>query len=398
MAESTLNDVYAQLRADNPNPALAVFAEKVAAGQCLSRQEAREVMGILASGQFAERQAAEFLVAMARKGVTAEELIGFAETVRERSRQAAAALAEFEQSPGSPLAPLQPGGPQGAARPGAPVGTGLADTCGTGCDALGTINVSTTVMFVLAAAGVRIAKHGNKAITSRSGSADVLERLGVKLSPGPQVVARCIREVGVGFLYAPGFHESFRHVQGVRRALMEAGVKTIFNYLGPLTNPAGARRQLVGVFRPEMTRLMAETLRGLGAERVLCVCGLVDSHPGQFLDEFSTLGATETVELRAGELTEHCYAPTDFGLRCATLEAVRGGDAEENARILLDILLGKERGPKRDIVALNAGAGLFICKDGVGSISEGIRMAEAYLDSGAALAKLEALKKVSNEI
>jgi len=375
MTEAALHNVYLRLRADSPNPALAVFAEKVAAGQGLSRLEAREVMGILASGQFAERQAAEFLVAMARKGVTAEELIGFAEAVRERSSASRATLAGF----------------------GLPEDLPLADTCGTGCDALGTINVSTTVMFVLAAAGVRIAKHGNKAITSRSGSADVLERLGVKLSPGPAVVARCIREVGVGFLYAPGFHESFRHVQGVRRALMEAGVKTIFNYLGPLTNPAGTRRQLVGVFRPEMTGLMAETLRGLGAERVLCVCGMLDERPGQFLDEFSTLGGTETVELRGAQLVERRYAPGEFGLRCASLDDVRGGDAEQNARILVEILSSRERGPKRDLVVLNAGAGIYICKDGIASIAEGMRLAEAHLDSGKALAKLEALKRISNE-
>ena len=369
MGETSLSSVYARLRTENANPVLADFTRRVESGQSLSRAEAREVMGQLASGQFSERQAAEFLVAMSRKGVTPEELIGFAEAARARSRK------------------LDLGLPPDAV---------LADTCGTGCDALGTINVSTTVMFILAAAGVKIAKHGNKAITSRSGSADVLERLGVKLSPGPEVVARCIREVGVGFLFAPGYHESFRHVQAVRRALMEAGMKTVFNYLGPLTNPACAKRQLVGVFRPEITRLMAETLRGLGVERALCVCGEVDSHPGQFLDEFSSLGETETVELRDERLLERRYAPEDFGIERAALDAVRGGDAEQNARILLAILSGKERGPMRDLILLNAGAAVYICKDGVPTILEGMRMAQSCLDSGSALQKLESLRKISN--
>jgi anthranilate phosphoribosyltransferase len=368
LSRAALGGIYARLGADNPNPALASFTERVATGDSLSRREAREVMGIFASGQFAERQAAEFLVSMARKGVTSEELIGFAEAVRERSPRLNIGL---------------------------PSDVALADTCGTGCDALGTINVSTTTMFIVAAAGVKIAKHGNKAVTSRSGSADVLERLGVNLSPGPEVVARCIREVGIGFLFAPGFHESFRHVQGVRRALMQAGVKTIFNYLGPLTNPARTRRQLVGVFRPEITRLMAATLQGLGAERALCVCGRVDSEGGQFLDEFSTLGETEAVELRDGKLRERRYTPQDFGLPRAALDDVRGGDAEENARILLDILSRKERGPKRDLVLLNAGAALYICKDGVASIAEGIKIARSHLDSGAALERLELLKRMS---
>lgn len=366
---TSLDSVYLRLRGENENPTLGAFVEKVKAGQPLSRSQAHQVMAIFASGQFSERQAAEFLVALSHKGISAEELIGFAEAVRQRSKKIDLGL---------------------------PPDAVLADTCGTGCDALGTFNVSTTVMFILAAAGVRIAKHGNKAITSRSGSADVLERLGINLAPSLQVVARCIREVGVGFLFAPAFHESFRHVQPVRRALMEVGIKTVFNYLGPLTNPASAQRQLVGVFRPEMTRLMAETLRGLGVERALCVCGKVDSHPGKFLDEFSTLGDTETVELRHGHLVERCYKPEDFGIKRSALEEVLGGDADLNARILLDILSGKDRGPRRDIVLLNAGAAMYICKDGVSSILEGIRIAETYLDSGAALQKLEDLKRTSN--
>jgi anthranilate phosphoribosyltransferase len=175
---------------------------------------------------------------------------------------------------------------------------------------------------------------------------------------------------------------------------MEAGVKTVFNYLGPLTNPAGARRQLVGVFRPEMTQTMAEALRALGSDRVLCVCGRVG--PGQFLDEFSTLGDTETVELRDGRLCARRYAPEEFGLPRATLDSVRGGDAEENARALIAILSGQERGPKRDIVLLNAGAGIYICKDAVASIAEGVELARSLVDSGAALARLEALKVLTS--
>ncbi len=372
MSNPGLEAVLARLGGENPNEALAVYVSGVRSGRSLSRLEARDVMGILASGRFAERQAGEFLAAMADKGVTAEELVGFAEAARERSRK--------------------------IALPGLPPDALLADTCGTGCDGVGTINVSTTVMFILAAAGVRVAKHGNKAITSRSGSADVLERLGINLTPGGEVVARCLREVGVGFLYAPGFHESFRHVQGVRRALMGAGVKTVFNYLGPLTNPCGARRQLVGVFRPEIARLMAEALRGLGSERALCACGRVASHPDRYLDEFSTLGETVAVEMRDGRLADLRCTPEEFGMRRASLDEVRGGDADENAKVLLDTLGGKERGPKRDIVLLNAGAGIYICKDGVASIQEGIEIARSHLESGAALAKLEALKTVSNSL
>jgi len=268
----------------------------------------------------------------------------------------------------------------------------LLDTCGTGSDGAGTFNVSTTVMFVLAAAGVRVAKHGNRAITSRCGSADVLEALGVRTELSPDAVARCIETVGVGFMLAPAFHPALGGVQRIRRALTAEvppalHARTVFNVLGPLANPAGARRQLVGVYAAALTGKLAHVLALLGAERALVVFG-------GGLDELTTTGETLVAELRDGRVRERRVTPEEAGLaRVADPGVFAGGDAAENARVLEAILAG-EAGPRADLVALNAAAGLLLA-DRAATLGEGVVVARALLASGAAARKLEELRRTT---
>ncbi|HEU4759295.1 MAG TPA: anthranilate phosphoribosyltransferase, partial [Dehalococcoidia bacterium] len=254
----------------------------------------------------------------------------------------------------------------------------VVDTCGTGGDAQGTFNVSTAAAFVAAAAGVRVAKHGNRAMSSECGSADVLEALGAKIDLSPEQVSQCIRECGIGFMFAQVFHPSMKHAAGPRR---EIGIRTVFNVLGPLTNPAGASAQLLGVARPELAPKMAAALQRLGVRRALVV------HGEDGLDELSLSGPSTVHELREGRVRRYVVAPEEVGLKRAPLEALRGGSPEENASRLRRVLAG-ERGPLRDFVVLNAAAAL-LAAEAAPDLREGARLAEEAIDSGKARALLE---------
>ena len=263
----------------------------------------------------------------------------------------------------------------------------LVDTCGTGGDKSHTFNISTTAAFVSAAAGARVAKHGGRSVSSSSGSADVLEALGVNLNLNAGQVARCIDDIGVGFMFAPNHHTAMKYVAPVRK---ELGVRTIFNILGPLTNPAGAPNQVMGVFHPDLVGIQARVLRELGSEHVMIV------HGCDGLDEITLSGDTRVAELKDGVIIDYVLNPADFGLSQAPLSAIRAETADVSRQFLLDVLAG-EPGPARDIVLLNAGAAIYTA--GVaGSLADGVRAAAAAIDSGAARAKLDALVKLSQHI
>lgn len=333
--------------------------------QDLAREEARSVMEEIMAGKAHEFQTAALLTALRIKGETAEEVTGFAEAIRAR----AGSLWERPGEPSTP--PPEP----------------LLDTCGTGGDGSGTFNVSTAAALVVAGAGLKVAKHGNRSVSSRCGSADVLEALGVNIQLGRRGVARCILEVGIGFLFAPIFHQAIKVVMPVRR---ELGIRTVFNILGPLTNPAGASCQVVGVYSPALTERLAGVLARLGLRRAFVVHG----HPG--LDEISNTGPSWVSELRAGETVTYQVSPEDFGLATADLEELRGGSAGENAEMILGLLRG-EKGARRDIVLMNAAAALRAGEQ-VESWREGVERAAESVDSGAALSKLRELVETSRSL
>lgn len=328
--------------------------EKVVAGQDLSRGEAEAAMEAILSGRVTDAQIAGLLTALRVKGETVEELVGFAAAMRRHAQ------------------PIFP--------PGTKHDEILVDTCGTGGDASGTFNVSTAAAFVVAGAGVRVAKHGNRSISSQCGSADVLEALGVKLDLAPERVGAAIEQVGIGFLFAPAVHTAMKHAMRARRELR---LRTVFNLLGPLTNPAGASAQVVGVFQAGYTELIAEALAELGVERAFVVHGM------DGLDEISLSGETQIAELRDGGVRSYTVVPEDFGLRRAPLEALAGGDAPTNARIVRRVLRG-EMGPHREIVLANAAAAL-VAAGRAADFLEGVRIAAESIDSGAAKKKLESL-------
>jgi anthranilate phosphoribosyltransferase len=296
-------------------------------------------------------------VALRMKGETAEEVAGFARAMRAHCV------------------------------PVSPVVQGLVDTCGTGGDVCDTFNISTAAAFVAAGAGVPIAKHGNRAVSSQCGSADVLKELGVKICLSAEAVARCIDEVGIGFLFAPELHPAMKHAIGPRRQL---GMRTIFNLLGPLTNPAGAKRQVIGVFDSAFAPLMAEALRANGSEHVLIVHG----EPG--LDEISLCGKTQVVELRDGEIRSYEITPEDLGLAQCEPGALAGGDPPASAQILLDVLAGQP-GPRLDMVLANAAAAIMVA-DKAPDLRKGIALATESVESGRASAKLAELRRLSNEL
>ena len=329
-------------------------------GNHLTEAEASDVMRQIMEGQATDAQIAALAVALRMKGETVEEITGFARIMREYAVHV-------------------------------PVHTDkvIVDTCGTGGDSLKTFNVSTAAALVVAADGrLAVAKHGNRAATSKCGSADVLEALGVKLDLPPEQLGKCIEEVGIGFLFAPSMHPSFRYAAGPRK---EIGIRTIFNLLGPLTNPAGAPVQLIGVYDAAVCETLALVLRNLGSQRALLVHG-VDG-----LDELSTLGATAVSELRNGQVTSYTLDPEwDLGIARATIEHIAGCESPtENADILLHILKGKDRGPRRDIVLLNA-AGVLLVAGVEEDLEAGMERAAALIDSGASLAALERLKEFTN--
>ena len=334
---------------------LRACIEKLLRREDLTIDEAAAVMADVMEGRAGEAQIAGLLVALAMKGERPEEIVGLARTMRQHAVK--------------------------LSRSHAPV----FDTCGTGGDRSGTFNISSCAAIVAAACGLRVAKHGNRSVSSLSGSADVFEALGVNVSASPDLVERCLSEANVGFFFAPTFHPSMRHAGPARRAL---GVRTAFNLLGPLTNPAGASRQIVGVPRPEFTELMARALLLLGSERAWVV------HGADGIDEISTTGHTKISECRDGAVNTFYLHPADVGLPKVAPEALRGGSAAENARIMIDVLDGSP-GAARDVVLLNAGAALFV-SGRVESIRDGMADARAAIDRGAARDTLNRLVAISS--
>jgi len=341
-----------------PNDLISAALGHLSAGRDLGEEEARGVLLEIMGGRAGEAQTAAFLSALRVKGETAEEIVGMARAMTE--------LVEKVEVDADVI----------------------LDTCGTGGGAQ-TFNISTAAALVAAGAGVTVAKHGNRSATSRCGSADVLEALGVAIDIAPEQVSRCIAETGIGFMFAPRHHLAMKHVAPVRR---ELGMATTFNLIGPLTNPAGARHQLIGVADARYVERIAQAVRLMGAERNLVV------HSEDGLDEVSTTCPTAVVEVFAGQGYDVRYtvAPEEFGLRRARLEELRGGDAVENAGIVREVLDGVA-GPRLDIVLLNAGAALYIAA-AAASIADGVELARAAVAGGAARAKLDALVQVTGRL
>jgi len=328
--------------------------------QDLTREEARAVMGEVLQGKATDAQIAALLVALHMKGETVEEIVGFAEAIRE----AASSLHQEGET-------LDVSGTEREA---------LVDTCGTGGDASDTFNISTATALVVAGANVRVAKHGNRGATSKCGSADVVEALGVNLNMPPGRLAECLNTVGIAFLYAPVMHSATKYVHPARRELR---LRTVFNLLGPLTNPAGASAQVVGVYAQSLVEKLAQALKLLGLRRALVV------HGADGLDEITITGPTHVGELRDGWVKTYQITPEEFGLELAPLSAISGGDVKQNALIIRDLLEGK-RDARRDVVALNAAASLVAAAK-ADSIAEALPMAQASIDSRAAMRKLDAL-------
>lgn len=334
--------------------------------QSLSRDEARTIMAQILAGECTDAQIAALLVALHMKGETVEEIVGFAEAIR----TAAAPIHSARNST------IDVSGTERDA---------LVDTCGTGGDASGTFNISTATALVVAGAGVRVAKHGNRSVTSRCGSADVVEALGVKLTLPPARVAQCLDEVGIAFLFAPAMHSAMKYVQPARRELR---LRTVFNLLGPLTNPAHASAQVVGVYSAELVEKLAEALCMLGLKRALVV------HGSDGLDEITITGPTRIAEVRNGAVHTYEVEPEQFGLKRATLDDISGGDVAANAAIIRAILDGL-KDARRDVVLLNAAATL-VAASRADSIAEAMPLAERSLDSGAAKEKLQSLIAFTN--
>jgi anthranilate phosphoribosyltransferase len=324
---------------------------RLAAGESLSREEAEALFDKLIDGEVSEPMKAALLVALRMKGEAVHEIAGAATAMRRRAIPIPHAC------------------------------TGIVDTCGTGGDGKGTFNISTAAALVAAAAGVRVAKHGNRSISSRSGSADVLAALGVKIEIEPETAARALETVGITFLFAPLLHPAMKNIMPVRR---ELGMRTIFNALGPLTNPAGANRQVMGVYADTMVELIAGVLAELGAEHALVV------HGSDGLDEITTTGPTHVGEVRGGRVTVSMLEPETLGIPRARLEDLVGGSPEDNAALMLRVL-GGQPGPLADVTALNAGAAVYVA-GAAPSLAAGYEIARGVLASGAAARKLAELR------
>jgi len=321
------------------------------------------VMNEIMNGEASPAQIGSFITALRMKGETIEEISGAAIVMREKATRISTGVAVDK-------------------------GEVLVDTCGTGGDSSGTFNVSTATAFVVAAAGIPVAKHGNRSVSSHCGSADVLEALGVNLDLTPEQVGNCVKEIGIGFLFAPMLHGAMKYAIGPRR---EIGIRTIFNVLGPLTNPAGANVQLLGVYAPELCEKLARVLLRLGSLRALVVCGTGS------LDELTVTGETEIAELSNGEVRTYTLLPEDVGLSYSRLIDLRGGaNPEESADIMREILGGAD-GPKRNMLILNSGAALYIAGKTPG-MKTGVELAADLIDSGAAKAKLDALIQYSQNV
>jgi len=330
---------------------------KAAEGEALTEGEAERALETIMEGTVAPAATAALLTALRVKGEAVPEIVGFARAMR-----------------------------RFAARVDAP--DDVVDTCGTGGDAKGTINVSTAAAFVARGAGVVVAKHGNRAATSRAGSADVLEALGAEIDLAPEEVSRCIAEAGIGFMFARTHHPAMRFVAPVRA---ELPFRTVFNLLGPLTNPAGARRQLVGVFGAAYVRPVAEALSGLGTEKALVV------HGRDGMDEITVTGKTLVAEVTDGDIEEYELSPEDFGLSRHNPDGLLGGDAHLNARILRDVLSGEETGAARDVVLLNAGAAIHV-SGRAGTVEEGVHLAERSISESSASKALEDFVKTTRRL
>ena len=334
---------------------LKKFIAKVVEGQDLSAEEASQAMSHIMEGEALPTQIAAFLIALRMKGETAQEIAGLARTMRAK-----------------------------AVRIRAENGEDVVDTCGTGGDGQGTFNISTAVAFVAAGGGLTVAKHGNRSVSSRSGSADVLEALGVNLALPPEKVEQSLQELKVAFLYAPAFHPAMKHALGPRK---EIGIRTVFNLLGPLTNPAGANIHLLGIYREDLIRPVAEVLRNLGSKAAFVV------HGADHGDEISISGKTTVCYLKDGDIQSYQIEPEMAGIKRASLEAIRGGTPERNAQILREILRG-EPGPPRDVVLLNAAA-VFMAAGRIANLPDGIQLARESIDSGKARKKLQDLTQFS---
>ncbi|HEY3373524.1 MAG TPA: anthranilate phosphoribosyltransferase [Candidatus Aquicultor sp.] len=318
----------------------------------LTKDQAEKVMNEIMGGEATPAQIASLLTAMRMKGETVDEISGFAKSMRDNACRIHPNVVE------------------------------IVDTCGTGGDQAFTFNISTTVAFVVAGAGVPVAKHGNRSVSSKSGSADVLEALGIRIDVTPEQVEDSIEEIGIGFMFAPTFHGAMKYAIGPRR---EIGIRTVFNILGPLANPAGATAQVLGVYDPALTEIMARVLNNLGVKHALVV------HGSDGLDEITNTAESIISEVKVGKVSTYTITPEEFGLRRAASSDLRGGNALDNAAITLDILKGVH-GPKRDIVIMNAAAAL-LAADKVSCFADGILLAAESIDSGHAFEKLEALKE-----
>ena len=331
------------------------LVEKLSRHEDLSADEAAAAMTEIMEGRASPAQISALLVGLAMKGERPAEIVGLARAMRAHAVQVSR---RFDD---------------------------VFDNCGTGGDRAGTFNISSCAALVVAACGVRVAKHGNRSASSKAGGADVYEALGIRVTAPPAVVERCLSDIGIGFFFAPTFHPSMRHAAGVRK---ELGVRTAFNLLGPLTNPAGATRQIVGVPKPELTELIARSLLLLGAARAWVV------HGADGIDEITTTGYTKVSECRDGAVNTFYLHPADVGLPKSAPGSLTGGDAYENARIIEGILRG-DRGPARDVVLLNAGAALFVA-GAAKSIEDGLVMASRAIDRGEARRTLDQLVAVSS--
>lgn len=331
--------------------------KRVVEGQSLSMAEAEQVMGQIMSGEASASQIAALLTALSIKGEVPDEIAGFAKAMRR------------------------------FATPVRPALDGVVDTCGTGGDGAKTFNISTAASFVAAGAGVPVAKHGNRAVSSKSGSADVLAELGVFVEQLPQQAMACLEQAGICFLYAPLYHQAMKYAAGPRR---ELGFRTVFNILGPLTNPAGAKRQLLGTYAPDLPMKVAEVLRLLGSEHALVV------HGEDGLDELTVTGKSYVAELRGGKIKTYTLTPEEMGLARYPLEEIRGGSPRENAEIIRNVLQGKSGAP-RDVVLFNAAAAIYVGGK-AGTLQEGVKVAREVIDSGRALETLQRLVELSYQL
>ena len=335
---------------------LKKFIKKVTERQDLTFDEMRDAMDIITTGQATDAQIAGLLIGLKMKGETVEEITASAMLMREKAH-----YVEIDEDI-------------------------ILDTCGTGGDGYGTINISTAVSIIAAAADVTVAKHGNRSVTSECGSADVLKALGVNIDINHELIKKCIETTGIGFFFAPACHVAMKYAMGVRK---ELGVRTIFNLLGPIINPARHTHHLMGVFSDTLTEKIALVLKNMGQVHSAVVCGQGN------MDEITLAGPTKVSELKDGKISTYYIKPSDFGITEAPMEAVKGGGPEKNASILMDIFDGKETGPYRDVIVLNSGFALFIA-DKVSTPQEGVALAGKIIKSGDAARKLEEFVKCSN--